>query len=1198
MKKYIFILLILISNFSFSQYPGCPNVDAGPDQTTTCANPCVDLTATLLQTGETSTYTVSSIPYAPPFPFSGGTGVSVNTDDVYGGIIDLPFDFCFYGQSYNQVVVGSNGVISFNTAYANGSCPWSFTASVPSSSLPSNSIFGAYLDIDPSVCGNIYYDITGSYPCRTFVFKFNQVCYFDCNSLMTSQEIVLYEGTNAIEVYIQHHPVCSGWNSGNAVIGIQNTGGTSGITPPGRNTGSWTANNEAWRFTPSGTPNYTVNWYEAGNLIGTGLTINVCPTAPAGSSTTYTAEAIYNNCNGSTITVTDDVDVLNNSTMSVSTSFTDPTCAGSTNGTASVSGTSNSPPVNYLWSNSSNSTTITNLGAGTYDVTVSDNGGCTITSSVTLTDPPQIVVDSSSTTPDTCGANDGTINISASGGTGTLSYNYGSGANTTGIFQNLSAGNYIVTITDDNSCSITQSLTVGVAGAVTADFTQSNNQCLTGNSFDFTNTGDTGPGLTWLWNFQGANTPSSNLENPTGVSWNTSGTYTVTQLLARGNCTDTASYTVTIYQMPDVSATSVNVTCFGGSDGSVTANTNSGTSPYSYVWNDPNNSNTQTASNLAVGTYAVTVTDANGCKDSTNINVNEPANPLQVTVLDSIDVLCFGQSSGSINLNVSGGTFPYYYNWSNSATTQDNLNIPAGTYTVTITDANNCTTNRTVIINQPTALTSINTSTDVSCNGSSDGVASILPSGGTPPYYYHWTNNNTNQSNTNLYPGSYSVTVTDANGCSIDTLINIEEPDEVISAISPRDTICIGQTTTVYASGTGGTPPYSYNWNNGQTSSSFTVHPDSTTHYTVQTTDANGCVSGNSTTTVYINPPLEIEIEVSDKSVCKGDPIEITSYPNGGNGHYIYTLQNGNTISNPYTYYTSGTTKETITVTLTDDCGTPSAFDTATITILPLPEFTFQPNITNGCEPLDVHFNSISSDPNLSYLWNFGDSNDNNNLSNKQNPSHTYNENGVFDVQLIAENDSGCRNSLTVQHLITVYKNPNAKFIADPEVIYNIKPILNFFNYSSDATSYTWYFGDNDSSDVTNPSHTFDLTQNKYNVMLIAETIFGCKDTASQEIIVQEALTFYAPTAFTPDDDGINDIWKISGTGIDNKNFELYIFDRWGEIIFSTNDLNKGWNGKVKNHKYAETGSYTWVAHFKDLYGNDYERLGSFILYK
>src|SRR5690606_16559385 len=133
-------------------------------------------------------------------------------------------------------------------------CPWSFSAAVPSANLPLNAIFGAYHDIDPSVCGNIRYAISGSFPCRTFMFDFNAVCHYSCTSQKTTQRIVLYETSNAIEVYIGSKPTCGGWNGGRAVIGIQNGAGSQGVVAPGRQTGSWTASNEAWRFTPSGAP--------------------------------------------------------------------------------------------------------------------------------------------------------------------------------------------------------------------------------------------------------------------------------------------------------------------------------------------------------------------------------------------------------------------------------------------------------------------------------------------------------------------------------------------------------------------------------------------------------------------------------------------------------------------------------------------------------------------------------------------------------------------------------------------------------------------------------------------------------------------------------------------------------------------------------------------------------------------------------
>ena len=265
MKRLLVALIFIAPQLLFAQAPGCPNIQVD-DETVSCNTPCVDLVATFLQTGQTTSYGVSSIPYAPPYPFTGGTPAFIGIDDTFSVVIYIPFDFCFYGNTYNQLVIGANGLISFDVSLANNTCTWGYSSPIPSSPTLTgpyqNSINGAYLDIDPAVGGDINYATLGTAPCRTFVVNFNNVPSFSCNNLLVTQQIVIYETTNAIEVYIEDKPTCIAWNSGNAVIGIQNIGATQGICPPNRNTGPWTATNEAWRFTPNGTPNYVVEWFD------------------------------------------------------------------------------------------------------------------------------------------------------------------------------------------------------------------------------------------------------------------------------------------------------------------------------------------------------------------------------------------------------------------------------------------------------------------------------------------------------------------------------------------------------------------------------------------------------------------------------------------------------------------------------------------------------------------------------------------------------------------------------------------------------------------------------------------------------------------------------------------------------------------------------------------------------------------------
>jgi hypothetical protein len=291
----------------------CPAISLGADiSIPTCTDPCtpVTITPTFTQINNSDTYTVCGIPYNP-FPYNTGTGFSIGVDDVYTGVINLPFNFCFFGTNYSQIKVGSNGLITFNLAYG-PFCPFAFTATCPNAALPINSIFGIYHDIDPSIfcgatpCGDARYATFGTAPCRVFVVSWDNVPHFSgvCNSLRTTCEIVLYETTNVIEVFVENKPICASWNGGRALIGIQNALGTVGYTPPNRNTGVWSATLEGWRFSPSGATTTSISWQQQGTPLGTGNTINVCPSQ---ATQTYAATVTYNLCNGTQLQYSDDV---------------------------------------------------------------------------------------------------------------------------------------------------------------------------------------------------------------------------------------------------------------------------------------------------------------------------------------------------------------------------------------------------------------------------------------------------------------------------------------------------------------------------------------------------------------------------------------------------------------------------------------------------------------------------------------------------------------------------------------------------------------------------------------------------------------------------------------------------------------------------------------------------------------------------
>ena len=375
----------LVSLTAFAQGPGCPNVFAGDDIELNSGEPCTDLTASYLDTGETTSYAVSSIPYEPPFPFTGGTPVSVNIDDRWSDAIQLPFDFCYFGETHTQMVIGSNAVISFDLVRnaPNTGCNWDFNSTVPSANLFSTTIFGPYMDVDPSVSGSgqINWTVFGEAPCRTMVVNFPGIPYYGCNELTLTSQVVIYETTNVVEVYVKDRPNNCYWNDGNAVIGIQNLNGTQGYTPEGRNTGDWAASNEAWRFTPNGDSNVVFAWLDSdGNVISNDTTINVCPTE---ASTTYTAQAIYTNCNGDVVTESDDVTVTRADGFSVNLGDNQEFCDTPSYVITAEIIDGNPADATFLWSTGETTQSITVTTSGTYSVAVTI-GDQTINSSVDI----------------------------------------------------------------------------------------------------------------------------------------------------------------------------------------------------------------------------------------------------------------------------------------------------------------------------------------------------------------------------------------------------------------------------------------------------------------------------------------------------------------------------------------------------------------------------------------------------------------------------------------------------------------------------------------------------------------------------------------------------------------------------------------------------------------------------------------------
>lgn len=542
-RNILFLFVILSGVLVQAQGPGCPNVNAGPDVTLDCDDSCTELTASFLNTGETSDYEATSIPYDPPFPFTGGTPVSVNTDDVWSETIPLPFEFCFYGENYTEFLIGSNGVMTFDTVdnEPGGFCDWSFSESVPNPNLISAAIFGAYMDIDPSVggSGTINYAFFGEAPCRTLVVNFPSIPYFSCNNQSMTSQIVIYETTNVVEVYMEERTSGCSWNSGNAIIGLQNVGGTQGIAAPDRNTGDWSASQEAWRFTPSGESNVDFVWLDADGVeIATTTTIEVCPT----QTSDYTAQATYTLCNGEVIVETDTVTVTVDGAISLDLGSDQSFCdVSSFEIIPSITGADPSE-VSYLWSTGETSPTITVSSTGTYSLEVTFEN-CTVTDTINLefNESPILNLEGDL---ETCFESEVLLdatptNAPVEDATFVWTFNGEVLPETDPIIEAVDFGNYTVVVTV-GECSTEFTVIVGPRGDLEVTLGDDITGCTTEQVTLTANTSEEGVSYQWLLNgdvIEEQSSSSITITLPATVS-NMADIYTV--IITKGDCTGSA----------------------------------------------------------------------------------------------------------------------------------------------------------------------------------------------------------------------------------------------------------------------------------------------------------------------------------------------------------------------------------------------------------------------------------------------------------------------------------------------------------------------------------------------------------------------------------------------------------------------------------------------------------------------------------
>ncbi|MBC7865070.1 MAG: gliding motility-associated C-terminal domain-containing protein, partial [Bacteroidia bacterium] len=803
---------------------------------------------------------------------------------------------------------------------------------------------------------------------------------------------------------------------------------------------------------------------------------------------------------------------------------------------------------------------------GTYSLSLTDANGCIGTGTLLVFVNPLPAI---SVTSATICVGQATATLTATGG---LNYSWSSGTTPSNLdivtASPAITTTYTVTGTDANGCSDSafSTITVNPLPNVTVN---SPAICPT---FTANLTANGAVNYTWT-----AGTTPGNSANETAAPAVTT-SYTVTGTDANG-CVDTAVSVVTVNAQLVINAGVDDTVCIGNN----IALSATGPAGTTYTWNPgPLAGASQNIPAVATATFTVDGIDVNGCAGSDTVVITVPA----AIVLNTggFAATCNGVCDGQVVVLATpntGGFSTYTYVWASGGATTPSVNgMCAGTYTVTVTNNAGCVATATTTVTEPTSVTANATGiTPASCNGICDGTATINPNGGIPPYAYNWLPSGAGNQPINLCAGNYTCTVADANGCSVPVTVTVTEPSVITVSVTPVGTICIGQSSTLTATAGGGNGGFVYNWTAGTTpanTSTVSASPTVTTGYTVSVTDANGCAPAVASVTITVNPPLSV-IASADVTICAGQSANMSANANGGNGSYTYSWASGTTPGTGAAVSATPGATTTYTVTLSDGCGTPPVIDTVVVTLNPLPVLSITSDIASGCAPVCATF-SVTSNPasaTTSWLASNGQT-----LNNADSALFCFGAAGVFGATVNVTDINGCQNTFTNNALVTVYPVPSAEFSFDPQPANEANPVITFTDLSSGAavTNWNWSFGNPEDSSSTLQNPTFDfVVAGNYDVWLTVTTANGCTDSINHTVIIDPEFILYVPNAFSPNGDETNDLFFPKGLGVDIENYQMWIYDRWGNMIFTSDEWTKGWNGKVAGHdEVVQQDVYVW----------------------
>ena len=503
---------------------------------------------------------------------------------------------------------------------------------------------------------------------------------------------------------------------------------------------------------------------------------------------------------------------------------------------------------------------------------------------------------------------------------------------------------------------------------------------------------------------------------------------------------------------------------------------------------------------------------------------------------------------------------------------------------------------------------------DLTCYGGSDASIFGSPTGiFGPPWIVYLLDGSYNildyDSNVvstfffdSLTSGQYVLRSLDTSGCYADTLVIINDITPISLTMTNDTIVCIGGNATIGVTANGGTSPYIYNWEGLSNTMSHIVNPLFSQYYKVNIQDSSGCESNYDSVLVALFPP--IIINTLTDSICPFDSLDLSVTAFGGNGgpyNYSWTNQLGVQLSNQTTANVSPINSNTYYfVTVSDNCETPENNDSVLVSLYDLPNVVFSSDTSSGCWPVEVLFyNNTNTSQVASCEWNLGNGVFSNNLDTVV---MIYNTPGSYNVTLEVVNSDGCDNDTTYFNYIEIYDYPVAGFISRPNPASILNPSVQFVDTSSlDVVYFDWTFYDSTntligSDYVQNPTYNFSgIIEQEYYIHLYVENQNGCSDTVSGTQIVEGEYAFFLPNSFTPNGDGLNDSFFPVGDKVSIENYSFKIFNRWGELIFSTNDFNEKWDGTYQNNPLS-SDAYIWKIDLVDSSTGKEKNLKGYVL--